>query len=63
MWIKEIYWELRGIPAQTDAVTLRTKKRFTCCEKIYEVEFLMIENHLKECILLLGIKTTKGNDK
>ena len=57
-----IYWELRGIPAQTNAEMLRTN-RFTCGEKIYEVKFVMFENHLKKCNVLLRIKTTKGNDK
>ena len=58
-----IYWELRGIPARTDAETLKANKMFTCGKKLYDVQLVLFEDHLKKWVLALGIKTMIGNDK
>ena len=58
-----VYWDLRGIPAQTKADVLTANTTFTCGEKVYKVEFnFNFENDLKEWMLQLNFETTKGND-
>ena len=53
-----VYWELRGIPAQTRAKTLLTNATFTCGEKVYKVVF-----HFSTEKSQLNFETTEGNNK
>jgi hypothetical protein len=53
-----VYWELRGIPAQTRARTLLSYATFTCGEKDFNVVFDFSTERSQ-----LNFETAEGNDK
>ncbi len=56
-----VFWEVRGTPAKP--IVDGENATFTCGEMVYNVELQLCRVHLKGWILVLDLKTTKGNDK